>query len=160
MTIQIGDSLPNISLKHVTAGGIQDVDTGSLFKGKTVALFAVPGAFTPTCTTIHLPGFSRKMAQFQSKGVSVMCLSVNDPFVMEAWRKSTNADPDISFLADWNAEFTEAVGLTLDGSGAGLGLRSLRYGMVVKDGIVTALHVEENPSKCDVSSSDSLLQSL
>jgi peroxiredoxin len=160
MTIQIGDRLPYLTLKKVTTNGVQDVNTDSLFKGKTVALFALPGAFTPTCTTTHLPGFSAKMDQFKSKGIDVMCLSVNDPFVMEAWGKSTQAHPDLGFLADWNAEFTKAVGLTLDGSVAGLGLRSLRYSMLVKDGVVTALNVEENPSVCNLSSADQLLKKL
>lgn len=160
MTLQIGDRLPDISLKQVTTHGTEGVTTGSLFKGKTVALFAVPGAFTPTCTTTHLPSFSKKMDQFQSKGIEVMCLSVNDPFVMDAWRKSANVHPAISFLADWDAEFTKAVGLTLDGSVIGLGLRSLRYSMLVKDGVVMALNVEKDPATCDVSSADYLLKML
>jgi len=160
MAIQIGDHLPNINIKQVTPSGAQDTNTGSLFKGKTVALFAIPGAFTPVCTTTHLPGFNQKMDQFKTKGVAVMCLSVNDPFVMEAWGKSANSHPDIALLADWNADFTKAVGLTLDASGAGLGLRSLRYSMLVKDGIVTALNVEPNPGQCDLSSADALLKSL
>ncbi len=160
MTIQIGDHLPKTTLKRVTLHGAEDVDTEALFKGKTVALFALPGAFTPTCTTIHFPGFSTKIDQFKSKGIDVMCLSVNDPFVMEAWGKSMHAHPDISLLADWNADFTKAAGLTLDGSGAGLGLRSLRYSMVVEDGVVTALNVEENPGKCDLSSAEFLLKMI
>lgn len=160
MAIQVGEPLPKTILKQITPNGFQDVNTESLFKGKTVALFAIPGAFTPVCTTVHLPGFSNKMAEFKAKGIDVMCLSVNDPFVMEAWGKSTNSHPDIALLADWNADFTKAVGLTLDGSGAGLGLRSLRYSMLVKDGIVTALFVEESPGKCDVTSADTLLKTL
>lgn len=160
MTIQIGDRLPSLTLKQVTSKGTQDVDTDALFKGKTVALFALPGAFTPVCTSIHLPGFAKTMDQFKAKGVDVLCLSVNDPFVMEAWGKSVNSHPDIALLADWNADFTKAVGLTLDASGAGLGLRSLRYSMLVKDGIVTALNVEESPSACDLSSADFLLKTL
>lgn len=160
MTIQIGDRLPKITLKQVTPNGFQDVTTDILFKDKTVALFAIPGAFTPVCSTTHLPGFSNKMAEFKEKGVDVMCLSVNDPFVMEAWGKSTNSHPDISLLADWNADFTKAVGLTLDASAAGLGLRSLRYSMLVKDGVVATLNIEESPGKCDVTSADTLLKTL
>lgn len=160
MAIQIGDHLPNINIKQVTPSGTQDTNTESLFKGKTVALFGIPGAFTPICTTVHLPGFNQKMDQFKTKGIAVMCLSVNDPFVMEAWQKQANSHPDITLLADWNADFTKAVGLTLDASGAGLGLRSLRYSMLVKDGIVTALNVEPNPGQCDLSSADALLKSL
>ncbi|MDF3034236.1 MAG: Redoxin domain protein [Alphaproteobacteria bacterium] len=159
-TIQIGDRLPSLTLKKVTASGAQDINTESLFKDKTVALFALPGAFTPVCTATHLPGFSAKMDQFKSKGIDVMCLSVNDPFVMEAWGKSTHTHPDMALLADWNAEFTKAVGLTLDGSGAGLGLRSLRYSMLVKDGVVTALNVEKSPGVCELSSADHLLETL
>ncbi len=160
MTIQIGDRLPNITMKQVTPSGTQDINTESLFKGKTVALFAIPGAFTPVCTTVHLPGFNKSMDQFKAKDVAVICVSVNDPFVMEAWGKSVNFHSDITFLADWNAEFTKAVGLTLDGSGVGLGLRSLRYSMLVKDGVVTALNVESSPGQCDLSSADVLLRSL
>lgn len=160
MAIQVGDSLPQTTLKQVTSSGTKDVQTDSLFKGKTVALFAIPGAFTPTCTNIHLPGFSKNMDQFKAKGIEVMCLAVNDPFVMEAWAKATNSHPDILILADWNADFTKAVGLTLDGSGAGLGLRSLRYSMLVKDGVVAALNVEPSPGACDVSSADTLLKTL
>jgi len=160
MTIKIGDRLPKITLKQITKDGFQDVNTESLFKDKTVALFAVPGAYTPTCSTIHLPGFSKTMDQFKTKGVEVMCLSINDPFVMEAWGKSTHTHPDIGLLADWNADFTKAIGLTFDGSAAGLGLRSSRYSMLVKDGIVTVLNIEENPSKCEVSSAETLLKTL
>ena len=160
MTIQIGDRLPNITMKRVTPSGTQDITTESFFKGKTIALFAIPGAFTPVCTTVHLPGFNKQIDQFKAKGAAVACLSVNDPFVMEAWGKSVNSHPDIALLADWNAEFTKAVGLTLDGSGAGLGLRSLRYSMLIKDGVVTALNVEPSPGQCDLSSADVLLKSL
>ncbi len=160
MTIQIGDRLPNITIKQITPSGTQDITTESLFKGKTVALFAIPGAFTPVCTTTHLPGFTQKMDQFKAKDIAVMCLSVNDPFVMEAWGKSANSHPDIALLADWNADFTKAVGMTLDGSGAGLGLRSLRYSMLVKDGIVISLNVEPTPGQCELSSADALLKTV
>lgn len=160
MSIQIGDHLPKISLKQITQNGPQDVNTQILFKGKTVALFAVPGAFTPTCTAVHLPGFNKTIDQFKAKGIEVMCIAVNDPFVMEAWGKSTNSHPDLILLADGNADFTKAVGLTLDASAAGLGLRSLRYSMLIKDETVIALNVEENPGKCDISSADFLLNAL
>lgn len=160
MTIQIGDRLPKTTLKKITTSGTEDINTEALFKGKTVALFALPGAFTPVCTTVHLPGFSKKMDQFKAKGVDVMCLSVNDPFVMAAWGQSVHSHPDIALLADWDAEFTKAVGLTLDGSGAGLGLRSLRYSMLIKDGVVTALNVETSPSACELSSADFVLKTL
>jgi len=158
MVIQVGDRLPVVMLKKITASGVQDVSTKSLFQGKTVALFAVPGAFTPVCTATHLPGFSARMDQFQSRGIDVMCLSVNDPFVMKAWGESTQSHPDIALLADWNAEFSKAVGLTLDASGAGLGLRSLRYSMLIKDGVVATLNLEQSPGVCDVSGADHLLK--
>lgn len=160
MTIQIGDHLPSITLKQITSDGFKDVTTGTLFQGKTIALFAIPGAFTPTCTTIHLPGFNKKMDEFQAKGIEVYCLSVNDPFVMAAWGKHTQAHPDLGLLADWNAEFTKAIGLSFDGSGAGLGLRSQRYSMLVKDGIVENLYIEEKPGECNLSSAEHLLKSI
>jgi peroxiredoxin len=151
MTIKIGDQIPNITIKKITPDGFQDVNMKALCAGKTVALFGVPGAFTPTCTTIHLPGFSNKMDQFKAKGVEVMCLSVNDPFVMTAWGQATKSHPEIALLA---------VGFDFDGSAAGLGLRSKRYSMLVKDGIVTALNVESSPSACETSSADELLKAL
>jgi peroxiredoxin len=160
MTIKIGDQIPNITLKKITPDGFQDVNMTALCAGKTVALFGVPGAFTPTCTAIHLPGFSNKMDQFKAKGVEVMCLSVNDPFVMAAWGKDTKSHPDIALLADWNAEFTKAAGFDFDGSATGLGLRSKRYSMLLKHGIVTAINVEESPSACEISSADELFKAL
>jgi peroxiredoxin len=160
MNIRIGDHLPKVNLKQATSQGIQDIDTDSFFKGRTVALFAVPGAFTPTCTTIHMPGFTQNMSAFKDKGVAVACLAVNDPFVMEAWGKATNAHPDIALIADGNGDFTRAIGLILDGSSFGLGLRSLRYSMLVKDGIVTVLNIETNAGECNISSADTLLKSL
>jgi len=160
MTIKVGDHLPNVTIKQITPEGFHDVNTENLFKGKLVALFGVPGAFTPTCSIIHLPGFNEKMEEFKTRGVEVMCLAVNDPFVMAAWGKHTNAHPDITFLADWNADFSKAMGLTFDGSGAGLGLRSSRFSMYVKDRIVTILNMEENPGKCDLTSANILLKAL
>jgi peroxiredoxin len=160
MMIKVGTSLPSITLKQITPDGFQDVNTQDFFKGRTVALFAVPGAFTPTCTLVHLPGFSQKMEQFKARGIEVMCLSVNDPFVMIAWGKATNSHPDIVLLADWNAEFTKAIGLDFDGSAAGLGIRSQRYNMLVVNGIVKNLHTEEDPSACTLSSADYLLQKI
>lgn len=160
MSIQIGDQLPDVTLKQVTPDGFKDINTGSLFKGKTIALFAVPGAFTPTCTTVHLPGFNKKIEQFKAKGIDVICLAVNDPFVMAAWNKQTNTSQDLGLLADWNADFTKAIGLSFDGSGAGLGLRSKRYSMLVKDRVVEQLNIEENPSVCEISSADHLLEAM
>jgi len=160
MTIQVGDRLPEVLLKKVTPSGSQDIHSEDLFRGKTVALFAIPGAFTPVCTSIHLPGFTKKMDHFKAKGIDVMCLAVNDSFVIDAWGKATHAHPDITLLSDWNADFTKAIGLTLDASGAGLGLRSKRYSMLIKDGVVMTLNIEAVPSECHISSADSLLQSF
>jgi peroxiredoxin len=160
ISIRIGERLPKINLKQTTSQGIQDIDTESFFKGRTVALFAIPGAFTPTCSTIHMPGFTQNMDAFKDKGVTVACLSVNDPFVMEAWGKTTNAHRDIALIADGNGDFTKAIGLILDGSSFGLGLRSLRYSMLVKDGVVTTLNIEANAGECNISSADALLKSL
>lgn len=160
MTIKVGDHLPIVTLKRITNDGFQDTDTDTLFKGKTVALFGLPGAFTPPCTNIHLPSFSKSMDEFKSRGIEVMCVAVNDPFVLAAWGKSENSHPDIIFLADWNADFAKAIDLTIDGSKAGLGLRSKRYNMLVKDGVVTILNAEEDSGVCTVSHAETLLRAL
>lgn len=158
MHIQIGDTIPNVTLKQITPDGFQDVELHSLVKGKTVAIFAIPGAFTPTCTLIHLPGFSKRMVDFTAKNIQVMCVAVNDPFVMTAWSKATNTPQNLILLSDWNAAFTKAIGLDFDGSIAGLGIRSQRYSMLLKDGVVASLDIEQNPGECDVSSADHLLK--
>lgn len=160
MTIQVGNPIPNSTIKQVTPDGFQDVNMENYSKGKTIAIFAVPGAFTPVCSTIHLPGFNKVMDQFKSKGIEVVCLSVNDPFVMKAWGEATNSHPDMTLLADWDGQFTKAVGLEFDGSGAGLGLRSQRYSMLVKDGVVTVLNIEDSTGVCDKSSADHLLKAI
>ena len=160
MTIQVGNPIPNSTIKQVTPDGFQDVNMEKLCKGKTIAIFAVPGAFTPVCSATHLPGFNKVMDQFKSKGIEVACLSVNDPFVMKAWGDSTNSHPDMALLADWDGQFTKAVGLEFDGSGAGLGVRSQRYSMLVKDGVVTVLNIEDSTGVCDKSSADRLLKAI
>ena len=160
MSIKVGDKVPAVSLKTKTAEGIQEVKTDELFGGKTVVLFAVPGAFTPTCSAKHLPGYVTKAADLQGKGVDkIACLSVNDAFVMDAWGKDQKVGDDILMLADGNAEFTKAMGLVMDGSGYGMGNRSKRYAMVVKDGVVKDLFVEE-PGQFEVSSADYVLGKL
>jgi peroxiredoxin len=160
MGIKAGDALPDVKLKEMGEGGPKDVSIGELTKGRTVVFFAVPGAFTPTCSMKHLPGFVEKAAELRSKGVDeVVCLSVNDPFVMGAWGKDQNAAGKVRMLADGNGDFTKALGLTLDGSGFGMGLRSQRYALVAKDGVVEHLFVEAGPG-LTVSSAESVLEKL
>ena len=160
MSIKVGDKVPAISLKTKTAEGIQEVKTDELFGGKTVVLFAVPGAFTPTCSAKHLPGYVTKAADLKGKGVdAIACLSVNDAFVMDAWGKDQKTGENVLMLADGNADFTKAIGLEMDGSGYGMGTRSKRYAMVVKDGVVKDLFVEE-PGQFEVSSADYVLGKL
>ena len=156
MTIAKGDSLPDATLAKATESGPERVSTKDFFAGRKVALFAVPGAFTPTCSAKHLPGFVEKADELKSKGVDeIACTSVNDPFVMGAWKEAAGSD-DITMLADGNGEFARALGLTMDGSGFGLGERSQRYSMIVDDGKVVELNVEE-PGDFSVSSAEHML---
>ena len=159
MTITVGDKLPSATLVKVTPDGPDQVSTDSFFAGRTVALFAVPGAFTPTCSAKHLPGFVEKRDALAAKGVNeIACISVNDPFVMAAWAKSANAE-GITMLADGNGDFAEALGLTMDGSKFGMGKRSQRYAMLVENGVVKQLHVEA-PGEFKVSSAEHLLETM
>ncbi len=159
MTISVGDKLPEVTLVKATAEGPQQVQSSEYFKGKKVALFSVPGAFTPTCSARHLPGFVDKAADLKAKGVDeIIGTAVNDAFVMGAWNQAAGSD-DITMLADGNGEFAEAVGLTMDGSGFGLGKRGQRYSMVVEDGVVTQLNVEA-PGDFSVSSAEHMLEQL
>jgi len=160
MTIKVGDKVPSVKLKQMTPDGMKDVQTEDFFKGKKVVLFALPGAFTPTCSAKHLPGFVEKAAELKAKGVdTVACLSVNDAFVMNAWGKDQKADGKVQMLADGNADFTKAVGLELDARANGLGIRSQRYAMVVDNGVVKTLNVEK-PGSFEVSSAESVLKAL
>ena len=160
MTIKVGDKVPSVKLRQLTAEGMKDVQTDDFFKGKKVVLFAVPGAYTPTCSAKHLPGFVEKAAQITAKGVdTIACIAVNDAFVMGAWGKDQKADGKVQMLADGNGEFTQAVGLDMDGSGYGLGKRSQRYAMIVDNGVVTLLNVEK-PGSFEVSSADAILKAL
>ena len=161
MTIQIGDRIPAATLAQATAEGPKPVSTSEIFDGKTVALFAVRSAFTPTCSARHLPGFKDNLATFQGQGVdTVACVSVNDAFVMQAWADSQEIkDGEIVMLADGNGELTKALGLVLDGSGFGLGERSQRYSMLIKDGTVTQLNIEQG-GEFKVSSAEHLLAQL
>jgi glutaredoxin/glutathione-dependent peroxiredoxin len=161
MTIQVGDRLPAINLKQLTADGIKDVPIAELTKGKKVVLFAVPGAFTPTCSEKHLPGFVDQAEAIKAKGVDeILCVAVNDPFVLSAWEKVRNVDGKVRILSDGNAEFTRAIGLDLDASGFGLGTRSKRYAMVVEDGVVKSLMVEDVPTQAEKSSASAILGAL
>ena len=159
MTIQIGDKLPDIQLSRATADGPQPTSSSEFFAGKRVALFAVPGAFTPTCSARHLPSYVEKAGELKGKGVDeVACISVNDPFVMAAWNKSDGSD-DITMLADGNGDFAKAIGLEMDGAKFGMGQRSQRYSMVVNDGVVEQLNVEA-PGEYRTSSAETMLDQL
>ena len=160
MTIQAGDKLPDATFMEMGASGPGPVTTAEVFGGKTVALFAVPGAFTPTCSAKHLPGFIEKAEELAGKGVDeIVCTSVNDVFVMGAWGESSGASGKVRMLADGNGTFAEALGLTMDGSGFGMGQRSKRYSMIVKDGVVSEVNVEDGGS-FEVSSADYMLGQL
>ena len=159
MTIAVGDKLPDVKLVKATENGPEAVQSADYFKGKRVALFSVPGAFTPTCSAKHLPGFVEKADELKAKGIDeIVDTAVNDPFVMGAWNKASGSS-DITMLADGNADFAKAVGLTMDGSGFGLGLRGQRFAMVVNDGVVEQLHVEA-PGEFRVSSAEYMLENL
>ncbi len=160
MAIKEGDRLPEVTMYTMSSEGRPSpVTTSELFGGKKVVLFAVPGAFTPTCSQAHLPGFVANADKIKAKGVdSIVCLSVNDAFVMGAWGADKNAD-ELVMVGDGNGEFTRAVGLEMDGSGFGLGTRSQRYAMIVDDGVVTRLAVEA-PGKFEVSSAEAILEAL
>ncbi|TMJ54287.1 MAG: peroxiredoxin [Alphaproteobacteria bacterium] len=161
MSIKIGDRLPETKFRIMTPEGPAWNSTSDIFRGKKVVLFAVPGAFTSTCNNMHLPGYLQNLDAIKAKGVDTVAVTgVNDMFVMEAWKRATGADGKIEFLADGNAEFAKAIDLTFDGSVAGLGLRSRRYSMVVEDGVVKRLNIEEAPGKVEISGADALLKQL
>jgi len=160
MTIKVGDKLPTISLKYMNKDGMQTATTDELFKGKKAVIFGLPGAFTPTCSAKHLPGFVNNAAELKKKGVEVIaCLSVNDAFVMDAWGKAQNAGDKVLMLADGNADFAKATGLTMDGTGYGMGLRTSRWAMVLDDGKVQTLNVEA-PGAFEVSSAEAVMKAL
>ena len=160
MTIKVGDKLPSVTLSEATAEGPKPVKSDDFFKGKRVALFAVPGAFTPTCSAKHLPGFKQAAADIKGKGVDMIaCLSVNDAFVMRAWGEDQAVGDDIVMIADGGAAFTDAVGLAFDASRFGMGKRSQRYSMIVDDGVVKELNIEEG-GEFRVSSAEYMLAQL
>ena len=161
MTIAPGSKLPQAKFKTMTATGPAEVTAEELFKGKKVALFAVPGAFTPTCHAQHLPGFLQHAAAFKAKGVDLIaCTAVNDVFVLDAWGKASGVDGAVTFLADGNGDFAKAIGLEMDGAPIGFGIRSKRYAMLIDDGVVKTLHVESQPRVAQESSAERLLASL
>ena len=160
MTISIGDRVPAATLKKMGSSGPEELSTSDFFAGRKVVLFAVPGAFTPTCSNKHLPGFVEHADQIKAKGVdAIACMSVNDAFVMGAWGKDRQVGDDVEMLADGSAEFAKAMGLELDLTAAGLGIRSKRFAMVVDDGVVTVLKLEA-AGWFDVSSAESILAAL
>ena len=161
MTINVGDHLPEAKFRVMTSDGIQVKTTDEVFKGKKVALFAVPGAYTGTCHKMHMPSIFLNAYAIKNKGVdTIAVVSVNDAFVMSAWKRDTDQRDEAIFLADGNADFAKAIGMELDASGNGLGIRSKRYSMLVKDGVVTKLNLEANPGKVEVSGGDTLLGQL
>jgi peroxiredoxin len=161
MTIAIGDRLPDATLKTMTADGAKAVTTAEIFAGKKVVLFGVPGAFTPTCSNNHLPGYLENYDAIRAKGVDqIAVVAVNDHFVMGAWQKFTGGEGKILFLADGNGDFIKALGLEADLSGGGLGLRSKRFSMIVEDGKVTSLNIEDSPGQAVISGAAALLEKL
>jgi glutaredoxin/glutathione-dependent peroxiredoxin len=160
MTIKLGDKIPSATLKYLSPEGPKEISTDELFRGKKVALFAVPGAFTPTCSQRHLPGYVDRAAELKAKGVDqIACVAVNDAFVMGAWGKAQNVGDKVLMLADGSGDFTREVGLELDARRMGLGVRSQRYSMLVEDGVVKALNIEK-PGQFEVSSAEAMLKAL
>ncbi len=158
MTIEIGEKIPQATL-NILKDGVQAVTTDELFAGKKVVLFAVPGAFTPTCSAKHLPGYVDKLGEFGKRGIDVACLSVNDAFVMGAWAKSQDVPDQVHMLADGNGAFTKALGLELDATAFGMGLRAKRFALYAEDGVVKQLFVEA-PGEFKVSAADYVLEHL
>ena len=160
MSIQVGDKMPSVTVKHLTEDGMAELSTDEIFGGKKVVLFAVPGAYTPTCHAQHLPGFLGKAEALRAKGVdTIVCMAVNDPFVMKAWGDVSGVGSDVLMFPDGNAELTKAIGLDLDGSGVCLGIRSQRFAMIVDDGTVSFLAVEDGTG-LEVSSAERVLEAL
>jgi len=160
MTIQVGDRIPSVNVMTMGESGPEGISTDTIFQGKTVALFGVPGAFTPTCSARHLPGFVQHADEIKGKGIdSIVCVAVNDVFVMDAWGKDQNADDKVLMIADGDAEFTKAAGLELDLHGKGLGLRNQRFSMVVEDGVVKSMNIDP-PGAFEATSAEEMLKGL
>ena len=161
MTINVGDKIPSATLKQLTPEGVKEVTTDEIFGGKKVVLFAVPGAFTPACSQRHLPGFVERAADIKGKGVDeIACVAVNDAFVMGAWGREQKTEGKVRMLADGSGDFVRALGLELDLSKGGLGIRSQRYSMLVDNGVVKSLNIEKQPGQVDVSGAEAMLRSL
>jgi glutaredoxin/glutathione-dependent peroxiredoxin len=162
MTISTGDRLPDATFSRFGANGPEQVELSSLTTGRKIVIFAVPGAFTPACHSAHVPSFIRTKAEFDAKGVEeIVCIAVNDPFVMKAWGEATGAtEAGLTLLADGTGAFTKAIGLDFDAPPVGLMGRSKRYAMLVEDGTVSVLHLEESPGTCEVSAGEALLAAL
>ena len=161
MPIKVGDRLPDTTFYVLTSEGPKPKSSGEVFKGRKVALFAVPGAYTPTCSNVHLPSFARNADAIKAKGIDTIAVTaVNDPFVLAHWVKSGGAEGKIETLGDGNAQFAKAVGMDFDASGRGLGTRSKRYSMLVVDGVVKQFNIDDQPGQCSVSSGDEILKQL
>lgn len=161
MTISTGGTLPTMTLKTVTADGPAEIDSGQIFKGRKVVLFGVPGAFTPTCTLNHLPGYIENAEALKAKGVDdIAVVTVNDPFVTAAWAKQSGGMAKMHFLADWDLAFTKALGLEMDLSAGGLGMRSKRFSMLVDDGKVTWMAIEDSPGQADKTGAAAMLEQV
>jgi peroxiredoxin len=161
MTIKAGDKVPSATLRYLSPEGPKEITTDELFRGKKVALFAVPGAFTPACSQRHLPGFVDKAADLKAKGIdTIACVAVNDAFVMGAWGKDQSCGDKVMMLADGSGEFTKAMGLELDMKSRGLGVRSQRYSMLVDNGTVKSLNVETQPGQVEASGAEAMLKAL
>lgn len=155
MTIHVGDRIPEVTLKRIREG-METVDTHTLFDGRNAVLFAVPGAFTPTCSARHLPGYVEHFDEFRHRGIEVYCMAVNDPFVMQAWAKTQSVPDGLQMLSDGNGDLSRALGLEMDASGSGMGMRSRRFALYLEDGLVRGCFIEE-PGKFEVSSAEYVL---
>lgn len=161
MTIDVGDRIPSVTLKQLTSEGVKEFTTDEIFRGKRIVLIAVPGAFTPACSQRHLPGYVDKAADIKAKRIDeIACVAVNDAFVMGAWGRDQKAEGKVRMLADGSGDFTHALGLELDLSKGGLGVRSKRYSMLVDDGVVKSLNVEQQPGQVDISGAEAMLKAL
>ena len=161
MTINVGDRIPSVTLKQLTSEGVKEFTTDEIFRGKRIVLIAVPGAFTPACSQRHLPGYVDKAADIKAKGIDeIACVAVNDAFVMGAWSRDQRAEGKVRMLADGSGDFARALGLELDLSKGGLGIRSKRYSMLVDDGVVKSLNVEHQPGQVDISGAEAMLKAL
>jgi glutaredoxin/glutathione-dependent peroxiredoxin len=161
MTINVGDRIPSVTLKQLTSEGVKEFTTDEIFRGKRIVLIAVPGAFTPACSQRHLPGYVDKATDIKAKGIEeIACVAVNDAFVMGAWGRDQKTEGKVRMLADGSGDFTRALGLELDLSKGGLGVRSKRYSMLVDDGVVKSLNVEQQPGQVDISGAEAMLKAL